>query len=91
MPEEFGIREMMAKSEEKTPYTVVAIQECESCQALLVLNQTLPRLIMISYVQAVYLCFGESAQAVFMTPEQMLISKMLSQFLVMVIHGKETL
>ena len=46
---------------------------------------------MKSYVQAVYLCFGESAQAVFMTPEQMLISKMLSQFLVMVIHGKETL
>ena len=46
---------------------------------------------MISYVQAVYLCFGESAQAVFMTPEQMLISKMLSQFLVMAIHGKEKL
>ena len=34
MPEEFGIREMMAKSEEKTPYTVVAIQECERMNML---------------------------------------------------------
>ena len=34
LPEEFGIREMMAKSEEKTPYTVVAIQECERMNML---------------------------------------------------------
>ena len=29
LPEPFGVRELMAKAEEKTPYTVVAIQECE--------------------------------------------------------------
>ncbi|CAF0714705.1 unnamed protein product [Brachionus calyciflorus] len=29
LPDEFLVRELMAKAEEKTPYTVVAIQECE--------------------------------------------------------------
>ena len=34
LPEEFGLRELMAKAEEKTPYTVVAIQECERMNML---------------------------------------------------------
>ena len=34
LPEEFNLRELMAKAEEKTPYTVVAIQECERMNML---------------------------------------------------------
>ena len=29
LPEEFNLRELMSKSTEKTPYNVIAIQECE--------------------------------------------------------------
>lgn len=29
LPDPFLVRELMAKTEEKTPYTVVALQECE--------------------------------------------------------------
>ena len=34
LPEEFNLRELFAKAEEKTPYTVVAIQECERMNTL---------------------------------------------------------
>jgi dynein heavy chain, axonemal len=34
LPEEFPVRELMAKAEEKTPYTVVALQECERMNML---------------------------------------------------------
>ena len=29
LPEEFSLRELMSKATEKTPYNVIAIQECE--------------------------------------------------------------
>jgi dynein heavy chain len=29
LPDPFDVRGLMAKAEEKTPYTVVALQECE--------------------------------------------------------------
>ena len=29
LPEEFSLRELMSKTTEKTPYNVIAIQECE--------------------------------------------------------------
>ncbi|CAF1186132.1 unnamed protein product [Adineta steineri] len=35
LPDEFGMAELFAKTEEKTPYTVVALQECERMNALL--------------------------------------------------------
>ena len=34
LPEEFPVRELYAKAEEKTPYTVVALQECERMNLL---------------------------------------------------------
>ena len=34
LPEEFNLRELFAKAEEKTPYTVVALQECERMNML---------------------------------------------------------
>ena len=34
MPDPFALRELMSKAEEKTPYTVVAIQECERMNML---------------------------------------------------------
>ena len=34
LPEEFNLRELFAKAEEKTPYTVVAIKECERINTL---------------------------------------------------------
>ncbi|NXB98994.1 DYH17 protein, partial [Orthonyx spaldingii] len=34
LPEPFGMEEMMAKAKEKTPYTVVALQECERMNIL---------------------------------------------------------
>lgn len=34
LPDEFLVRELMAKAEEKTPYTVVALQECERMNML---------------------------------------------------------
>ena len=34
LPEEFPLRELFAKAEEKTPYTVVALQECERMNML---------------------------------------------------------
>lgn len=34
LPEEFNIRELMLKSTEKTPYNVIAIQECERMNTL---------------------------------------------------------
>ncbi|CAF0886754.1 unnamed protein product, partial [Adineta ricciae] len=35
LPDEFSMPELFAKTEEKTPYTVVALQECERMNALL--------------------------------------------------------
>ena len=35
LPDEFSMAELFAKTEEKTPYTVVALQECERMNALL--------------------------------------------------------
>jgi dynein heavy chain len=34
LPDEFPVRELYAKAEEKTPYTVVALQECERMNIL---------------------------------------------------------
>ena len=34
LPEDFSIRELVSKIEEKSPYTVVAIQECERMNML---------------------------------------------------------
>lgn len=34
LPEEFNITELMAKAEERTPYIVVAFQECERMNML---------------------------------------------------------
>ncbi len=34
LPEEFPVKELMAKAEDKTPYTVVALQECERMNLL---------------------------------------------------------
>ncbi|CAF1650531.1 unnamed protein product, partial [Didymodactylos carnosus] len=34
LPDEFPVRELYAKAEEKTPYTVVALQECERMSLL---------------------------------------------------------
>ena len=34
MPEEFNVSELMARAEEKTPYVVVAFQECERMNIL---------------------------------------------------------
>jgi dynein heavy chain len=34
LPEEFPVKELMAKAEDKTPYTVVALQECERMNIL---------------------------------------------------------
>ena len=34
LPEEFNIRELMSKSAEKTPYNVIALQECERMNIL---------------------------------------------------------
>lgn len=35
LPDEFNMAELFAKTEEKTPYTVVALQECERMNTLL--------------------------------------------------------
>ena len=35
LPDEFNMQELFAKTEEKTPYTVVALQECERMNMLL--------------------------------------------------------
>ena len=35
LPEEFNIRELMAKTTEKTPYNVIALQECERMNILI--------------------------------------------------------
>lgn len=35
LPDEFNMQELFAKTEEKTPYTVVALQECERMNTLL--------------------------------------------------------
>lgn len=35
LPDEFNMAELFAKTEEKTPYTVVALQECERMNMLL--------------------------------------------------------
>ena len=35
IPDEFIMAELFAKTEEKTPYTVVALQECERMNTLL--------------------------------------------------------
>lgn len=35
LPDEFNMSELFAKTEEKTPYTVVALQECERMNMLL--------------------------------------------------------
>jgi dynein heavy chain len=35
LPDEFSMAELFGKTEEKTPYTVVALQECERMNALL--------------------------------------------------------
>ena len=34
LPDDFNIRELMTKAEDKTPYTIVAIQECERMNML---------------------------------------------------------
>lgn len=34
LPEEFNMMELMAKAEERTPYTVVALQECDRMNSL---------------------------------------------------------
>lgn len=34
MPDEFNVVEMMARVEDRTPYTVVAFQECERMNTL---------------------------------------------------------
>ena len=34
LPEEFNMMELMAKAEERTPYTVVALQECDRMNTL---------------------------------------------------------
>ena len=34
LPEEFNVPELMARAEEKTPYVVVAFQECERMNTL---------------------------------------------------------
>lgn len=34
LPEEFNMTELMAKAEERTPYTVVALQECDRMNSL---------------------------------------------------------
>ena len=34
LPEEFNVPEMMARAEERTPYIVVAFQECERMNGL---------------------------------------------------------
>lgn len=34
LPEEFNLRELFHKVEEKTPYTIVALQECERMNIL---------------------------------------------------------
>ena len=34
LPEEFNLRELFHKVEEKTPYTIVALQECERMNSL---------------------------------------------------------
>ena len=34
LPEEFNMPELMAKAEERTPYTVVALQECDRMNSL---------------------------------------------------------
>jgi dynein heavy chain len=35
LPDEFNMAELSSKTEEKTPYTVVALQECERMNMLL--------------------------------------------------------
>ena len=35
LPEEFNIRELMTKSAEKTPYNIIALQECERMNILI--------------------------------------------------------
>ena len=35
LPDEFNMVELFSKTEEKTPYTVVALQECERMNTLL--------------------------------------------------------
>ncbi|CAF4155167.1 unnamed protein product, partial [Rotaria magnacalcarata] len=35
LPDDFNMTELFAKTEEKTPYTVVALQECERMNTLL--------------------------------------------------------
>jgi dynein heavy chain len=35
LPDEFNMAELFAKTEEKSPYTVVALQECERMNMLL--------------------------------------------------------
>jgi len=35
LPDEFNMAELFSKTEEKTPYTVVALQECERMNMLL--------------------------------------------------------
>ena len=34
MPEEFNLPEMLARTEDRSPYTVVALQECERMNIL---------------------------------------------------------
>ena len=34
LPDEFNMGELMAKAEERTPYTVVALQECDRMNSL---------------------------------------------------------
>ena len=34
LPDPYPVRELMTKTEEKTPYTVVALQECERMNTL---------------------------------------------------------
>ncbi len=34
LPEEFNMAELMAKAEDRTPYTVVALQECDRMNTL---------------------------------------------------------
>ena len=34
LPEEFNIQEMLSRTEDRTPYTVVAFQECERMNIL---------------------------------------------------------
>lgn len=35
IPDEFNIAEMMARTEDRTPYTIVAFQECERMNLLM--------------------------------------------------------